>query len=105
MRPPLTASISASISVGSVELGAKIFLHRRWLRFYAARHSEARASGPFCPLSGLTWVIWRYDWPFQKGRRTFTVRCYDGDGAPQIVEYAPPGPSCASGLHSKRVMF
>src|SRR5262245_49036543 len=57
------------------------------------------------PLSGLTWVIWRYDWPFQKGRRTFTVRCYDGDGAPQIVEDAPPAPSGASGLHSKRVMF
>ncbi len=57
------------------------------------------------PLSGLTWVIWRYDWPFQKGRHTFTVRCYDGEGAPQIVEEAPPAPSGASGLHSKRVMF
>jgi hypothetical protein len=50
-------------------------------------------------------VIWRYDWPFQKGRHTFTVRCYDGEGAPQIVEEAPPAPSGASGLHSKRVMF
>jgi DMSO/TMAO reductase YedYZ molybdopterin-dependent catalytic subunit len=57
------------------------------------------------PLSDLTWVIWRYDWPFQKGRHTFTVRCYDGDGAPQIVEETPPAPSGASGLHSKRVMF
>jgi hypothetical protein len=57
------------------------------------------------PLSGLTWVIWRYDWPFQKGRRTFTVRCYDGEGAPQIVEETPPEPAGASGLHSKRVMF
>ena len=57
------------------------------------------------PLSGLTWVIWRYDWPFQKGRHTFTVRCYDGAGAPQIVEEAPPAPSGASGLHSKRMMF
>jgi DMSO/TMAO reductase YedYZ molybdopterin-dependent catalytic subunit len=57
------------------------------------------------PMSSLTWVIWRYDWPFQKGRHTFTVRCYDGDGAPQIVEEAPPAPSGASGLHSKRVMF
>ncbi|HZF41640.1 MAG TPA: molybdopterin-dependent oxidoreductase [Blastocatellia bacterium] len=55
------------------------------------------------PLSGLTWVIWRYDWPFQKGRHTFTVRCYDGAGEPQIVEEAPPAPSGASGLHSKSV--
>jgi hypothetical protein len=57
------------------------------------------------PLSGLTWVIWRYDWQFQKGRHTFTVRCYDGEGAPQIVEEAPPEPAGASGLHSKRMMF
>jgi DMSO/TMAO reductase YedYZ molybdopterin-dependent catalytic subunit len=64
------------------------------------REAQMRA-----PLSGLTWVIWRYDWPFQKGRHTFTVRCYDGVGAPQIVEEAPPEPSGASGLHSKSVMF
>jgi len=57
------------------------------------------------PLSGLTWVIWRYDWPFQQGRRTFTVRCYDGAGAPQIVEETPPAPAGASGLHSKSVML
>jgi hypothetical protein len=49
MRPPLTASISASISAGSVEFGVQIFLHRRLSRFYSARHWEARASGPFCP--------------------------------------------------------
>jgi DMSO/TMAO reductase YedYZ molybdopterin-dependent catalytic subunit len=57
------------------------------------------------PLSGLTWVIWRYDWPFQKGRHTFTARCFDGAGAPQIVEEAPPAPSGASGLHTKSVML
>jgi hypothetical protein len=27
------------------------------------------------PLSKLTWVIWRYDWPYQSGKHTFTVRC------------------------------
>jgi hypothetical protein len=26
------------------------------------------------PLSQLTWVIWKYDWPFQSGKHTFTVR-------------------------------
>jgi DMSO/TMAO reductase YedYZ molybdopterin-dependent catalytic subunit len=64
--------------------------------------SEAKLRAP---LSGLTWVIWRYDWPFQKGRHAFTVRCNDGAGAPQIVEEAPPAPSGASGLHSKSMMF
>lgn len=57
------------------------------------------------PLSRLTWAIWRYDWPFQEGRHTFTVRCYDGNGVPQIVEDVPVRPSGASGAHSKTVMF
>ena len=25
------------------------------------------------PASQLTWVIWRYDWPFRLGKHTFTV--------------------------------
>ena len=57
------------------------------------------------PLSGLTWVLWRYDWPFQKGKHIFTVRCSDGSGAPQIVDEAPPHPDGASGLHSKSALL
>jgi len=53
------------------------------------------------PLSGLTWVIWRYDWPFQPGEHTFTVRCYDSDGTPQIAAPSPPDPSGATGLHRR----
>jgi hypothetical protein len=57
------------------------------------------------PLSPLTWVIWRYDWPFQSGKHTFTVRCYDGRGTPQVTTQAPPEPSGATGLYSKTEMF
>jgi len=57
------------------------------------------------PLSETTWVVWRYDWPFQPGNHTFTVRCFDGGGVPQIVDVAPPHPSGASGLHAKSVML
>ena len=57
------------------------------------------------PLSQTTWVLWRYDWPFQPGKHTFTVRCYDGSNAPQIVEAMPPAPSGASGLFSKSQKF
>ncbi len=57
------------------------------------------------PLSGTTWVIWRYDWPFAPGNHTFTVRCSDGQGARQIAEPAPPHPSGATGLHSKSMML
>jgi DMSO/TMAO reductase YedYZ molybdopterin-dependent catalytic subunit len=57
------------------------------------------------PLSGTTWVIWRFDWPFMAGRHTFTVRCFEGGGAPQITAEAPPHPSGATGLHSTRAML
>jgi DMSO/TMAO reductase YedYZ molybdopterin-dependent catalytic subunit len=57
------------------------------------------------PLSSLTWVVWRYDWPFQHGNHTFTVRCWDGQGTPQIVAQAPPEPDGATGLYSKTQMF
>ncbi len=57
------------------------------------------------PLSHLTWVVWRFDWPFRPGEHSFTVRCFDGAGAPQITEARPPAPNGASGLFSKRQRF
>jgi DMSO/TMAO reductase YedYZ molybdopterin-dependent catalytic subunit len=54
------------------------------------------------PLSDLTWVIWRYNWSFESGEHTFTVRCWDGADTPQIVTPSPPDPSGATGLYSKR---
>jgi DMSO/TMAO reductase YedYZ molybdopterin-dependent catalytic subunit len=57
------------------------------------------------PLSGTTWVVWRYDWPFRPGNHTFTVRCSDGRGAAQITELAAPHPSGASGLYSRSMML
>ncbi|MCE2458366.1 MAG: molybdopterin-dependent oxidoreductase [Dehalococcoidia bacterium] len=53
------------------------------------------------PLSDATWVIWRYDWPFEEGRHNFEVRTYEADGTPQTEEVNPPRPSGATGLHSK----
>lgn len=57
------------------------------------------------PLSELTWVIWRYDWPFRPGKHTFTVRCYDGNGTPQIATPSPAEPNGATGLHSRSMML
>ena len=53
------------------------------------------------PLSETTWVIWRYDWPFQSGRHEFEVRCAELDGTPQIEEARGNRPSGATGIHSK----
>jgi len=54
------------------------------------------------PLSDLTWVIWRYDWPLQTGNHLFSVRCVDGAGAAQIETPQEPHPSGASGIFSTR---
>jgi DMSO/TMAO reductase YedYZ molybdopterin-dependent catalytic subunit len=55
------------------------------------------------PLSETTWVIWRYDWPFEAGDHTFEVRCAEGDGTPQIETASPPHPSGATGIDSYEV--
>ncbi len=57
------------------------------------------------PLSDRTWVIWRYDWPFSEGSHTFTARCRDGDGTPQVAAMTPVRPDGATGLHSRTVML
>jgi len=57
------------------------------------------------PLSGQTWVMWRYHWPMQKGKHILAVRCFEGDGTPQIAEEAPPDPGGATGLDTRSVML
>jgi DMSO/TMAO reductase YedYZ molybdopterin-dependent catalytic subunit len=66
----------------------------------AWQQAELRA-----PLSKLSWVIWRYNWLFQPGKHTFTVRCYDGNGTLQIATPSRPEPNGATGLHSKSMML
>jgi DMSO/TMAO reductase YedYZ molybdopterin-dependent catalytic subunit len=57
------------------------------------------------PLSPLSLVIWRYDWPFRSGKHTFTVRCYDGNGTQQVTVPNPSAPDGATGLSSRSVML
>ncbi len=63
--------------------------------------SEAVLRTP--PLSPLTWVQWRYDWPVARGTHTFRVRATDGTGALQIERVADTYPDGATGYHSMRV--
>jgi DMSO/TMAO reductase YedYZ molybdopterin-dependent catalytic subunit len=62
---------------------------------------EAELRAP--PLSPLTWVQWRYEWPRQDGTHTFAVRAYDGSGELQLLESNPPRPDGATGIHTLRV--
>ena len=61
------------------------------------REAQLRA-----PLSETTWVIWRYEWPFEEGTHTFEVRCSEADGTPQIEEEKGNRPDGASGIHSRK---
>ncbi len=55
------------------------------------------------PLSDLTWVLWRYDWPFDPGTHTLTVRAFDGQGRPQEAEQSPSAQgTAATGLFSEQ---
>jgi len=51
------------------------------------------------PVSDATWVLWRYDWPYEEGRHNFEVRAVDGDGDRQIEEPADVRPDGATGIH------
>ncbi len=53
------------------------------------------------PLGDLTWVLWRYEWPWREGDHTFAVRAYDGAGVLQTTERQPTYPSGATGVHTK----
>lgn len=55
------------------------------------------------PLSDLTWVIWRYEWPFAEGLHKFSVRAYDSKGQLQVTQENPTFPSGATGIDEKRV--
>lgn len=52
-------------------------------------------------LSQLTWVIWRYEWPWREGDHVFAVRAYDGQGQLQITAQNPPFSKGATGIDTK----
>lgn len=96
------ADAKTLIPVGGIAHAGVRGISRVEVRMDDGPWKEARLRAP---LSDLTWVLWRYDWPFAPGQHTLTVRCFDGGGAPQVTSPAPPHPSGASGLHSKSVML
>lgn len=51
------------------------------------------------PLSPLTWVQWRYDWPLVPGRHTVRVRAIDGTGTLQPEQVRGTRPDGATGYH------
>jgi DMSO/TMAO reductase YedYZ molybdopterin-dependent catalytic subunit len=107
-----TTSVIDTVAVNAIhESGGQQLVPVGGIAFAGARgisKVEVRVNGgPWqaaqlrAPLSETTWVIWRYDWPFQAGDHTFEVRCAEADGTPQIEAASESRPSGATGIHSR----
>lgn len=102
-----TVAVDAVFSDGTqqlVPIGGIAFAGARGISGVEVRVDEGpwQAARLRAPLSETTWVIWRYDWPFQEGRHIFEVRCREADGTPQIEDSRGNRPSGATGIHSRR---
>ena len=87
------------VPIGGIAFAGARGISKVEVRIDDAEWLEAKLRAP---LSDKTWVIWRYEMPFEAGEHRFAVRCYDGNGAVQISEPSPPHPEGATGLHSQR---
>ena len=88
------------VPVGGIAFAGIRGISRVVVRVDGGEWQEARLRSP---LSEATWVIWRYDWPFESGEHTFEVRCFESDATPQIAEESDNRPSGATGLHQETV--
>ena len=87
------------IPVGGIAFAGARGISRVEVRVDGGAWEEAQLRSP---LSETTWVIWRYEWPFQQGEHTFEVRCAEAGGTPQIEENKGNRPDGASGIHRRK---
>jgi len=100
VRSPINANGQTLVPIGGIAHAGARGISRVEVKIDDGDWLPARLR---TPLSDLTWVLWRYDMPFQPGNHRFTVRCVDGDGQAQIETPQEPHPSGASGLFSTRM--
>jgi hypothetical protein len=91
-------AVDGVIPIGGIAWAGDRGIQKVELRVDEGEWNEATLRVP--PLSPLTWVQWRYDWPSSAGSHTFTVRATDGSGMLQIEEERFPHPNGATGYHS-----
>lgn len=96
-------AVNGSVPIGGIAWAGDRGIQKVELQVDGGEWVEAILRTP--PLSGLTWVQWRYDWPAQPGRHTLRVRATDGTGALQIEAKSQPAPNGATGYHSVTVVI
>jgi DMSO/TMAO reductase YedYZ molybdopterin-dependent catalytic subunit len=90
-----------TVPVGGIAWAGDRGISKVEVRVDDGEWNEAELRVP--PLSPLTWVQWRYDWPRQPGAHTFAVRATDGNGELQVLDSNPPRPDGATGIQTLRV--
>jgi DMSO/TMAO reductase YedYZ molybdopterin-dependent catalytic subunit len=88
---------SGTIPVGGIAWSGDRGISRVEVQVDEGPWMEAQLRTP--PLSPLSWVQWRLDWPPQSGRHTFRVRAYDGSGGLQVLSPRGVRPDGATGVH------
>jgi DMSO/TMAO reductase YedYZ molybdopterin-dependent catalytic subunit len=96
-------SAAASAGGGTIPIGGIAYAGARGISKVEVQvddgpWAEAELRAP--ALSPLSWIQWRYDWPYTSGRHSVQVRAYDGKGQLQVTERRPPSPSGATGIDS-----
>ncbi len=91
------------VPVGGIAWAGDRGIKRVEVKVDAGPWTEAVLRVP--PLSPLTWVQWRYDWPVVKGAHHFTVRAFDGNGTQQLETVMDTFPDGATGYHAVTVTF
>lgn len=95
------AADNGLVPVGGIAWAGDRGIQKVELQVDGGPWEEAQLRKP--PLSTLTWVQWRYDWPAEPGSHTLTVRATDGTGTRQTAEESGVRPDGATGYHSRNV--
>jgi hypothetical protein len=98
VAPPTVVNGAKVVPVGGIAFAGARGIGRVEVQVDEGPWVAAELIAP--PVSALTWVLWRYEWPYQPGAHTFRVRAYDGTGALQPTRVRPPHPDGATGIHA-----
>ncbi len=86
------------VYLGGIAHGGSLGISKVEIQVNGGEWQEAQMRKP---LSSLSWVIWRYAWPFSEGDHEFAVRAYNKNGQLQDIEESSAYPDGASGIFRK----